>query len=186
MASAFIPENPYEGSKFRNKNGVRLLRPLFYEWSSTLGDKEVDQESFTLYTLKDVDWKGYPSLYRLYMEMGDVTEYNFATTYFESWDHWETLCACGWFKPYVERWRNELDVRIKAEALYRIKVEAQTNGKNAFMANKYLLEKGWEAKEGKAHRGRHSKDEIKNQAKIIAEEQKRLEDDANRLNLKIN
>ena len=41
------------------------------------------------------------------------------TTY-ESWEHWDTLCDQPWFKPYILRWRRELEAKIKSLALERI------------------------------------------------------------------
>ena len=123
-------------TKFKNSNGVFLLKALFYE--TTLADK-----SSVIYTLKDRDHEGYPSLYRLYMETGDLTEYQFASEHLDGWAHWEALCSCVWFQPYLERWRKELTLRHKAGALKRIISEAQSSSRNAFTANKFLVQSGW-------------------------------------------
>jgi hypothetical protein len=155
-------------------NGKRLLRGLFYEWA--LSDK-----SGVTYTLKDQDHKGYPSLRRLYMEASDPTEYTFATTYLDSWDHWEMLCATEWFAPIVARWRRELELKIKSEALARIIKDAKDpNSKTKFTANKFVVEKGWESKEGPS-RGRPSKEEIKKAAHEQVSLQTRLDEDLARL-----
>lgn len=155
----------------------RLLKGLFYE--TTLSDK-----STVIYTLKDHDHSGYPSLYRLYMETNDPTEWRFSQEHLDGWEHWEMLCQATWFKPYAERWRKELDLRLKSQALVRIMSEAKTGSKESFQANKYLLEKGWEPKESSAaKRGRPSKDEIAKAAKDIASASSRLDEDFNRLNI---
>ena len=154
----------------------RLLKGLFYEM--TLSDK-----SSVVYTLKDVDHEGYPSLYRLYMETNDPTEWRFAQECLDGWEHWEMLCATTWFKPYVERWRRELELRMKSEALSRIMRESKTGSKESFQANKYLLEKGWEPKDSQHRRGRPSKDEIAKAAKEIATTDRRLEEDFERLQI---
>jgi hypothetical protein len=135
-----------------------------------------------VYTLKDHDHEGFPSLYRLYMEYNDPTEWTFANGCLENWQHWEKLLNCNWFKPYAERWRKELELRMKSEALARILSESKTTSKESFAASKYLLEKGWEPKESfKNQRGRPSKDEVKKAAQEIAQMDKRLEDDLNRI-----
>ena len=175
---ALGPE-PYTGPKpnrFRNPvNNTRLLKQLFFE--QTLGDKSTVQ-----YTLKDSDHRGYPSLYRLYMELDDPTEWEVGQQLVDGWEHWEMLCACSWFKPYVERWRRELELRMKSKALARVKAEARTNSKESFMANRYLIEKGWEPKDGqKAGRGRPSKEEIKKAANEIASHQERISGDFDRI-----
>lgn len=141
------------------------------------------------YTLKDwdhtIDDVTYPSLYRLYLEMEDLTEYNFAHTHLDGWEHWEMLCRCTWFIPFVERWRKELTLKIQARALTRLKAEASSSSKNAFLANKYLVDKGWVDKtESKSSRGRPSKDDIKKAADSIAASNSRLDEDYSRLNQK--
>lgn len=177
-SKALGPE-PYTGPKpnrFRNPvNNSRLLKQLFFE--HTLADK-----STVLYTLKDSDHRGYPSLYRLYMELDDPTEWEVGQQLVDGWEHWEMLCACAWFKPYVERWRRELELRMKSKALARVKAEARTNSKESFMANRYLIEKGWEPKDGqKAGRGRPSKEEIRKAANEIASSQERVSGDYERI-----
>lgn len=157
-------------SKFRNNSNTRYLKGLFYEM--TLEDK-----SSVVYTLKDEDHLGYPSLKRIYLETNDPTEYIFATKHLDGLEHWEMLCNCSWFKPYVERWRKELDLKIKAEALSRILKEAKTNSKEAFQANRYILEKGWD----KHTKGRPSKEDIAKAATEIVTSSSRIEEDYKRL-----
>lgn len=164
-------------SKFRATNNARMLKGLFFE--TTLADK-----SSVVYTLKDVDHEGFPSLYRLFMEIDDPTEWEVAQQLVDGWEHWEMLCNCTWFKPYVERWRKELELRFKSKALHKIRVESKTGSKESFAANKYLLEKGWEPKDSSKHgRGRPSKDEVKKAATELAEADKRLLGDFERLGL---
>jgi hypothetical protein len=163
----------FVSNKFKNSVGVRLLRGLFFE--ETLADK-----SSVVYTLKDKDHEGYPSLYRLYMETDDPTEWKFATTYLDGWDHWEKLCESSWFKPYVARWRKELFLRLQSKALARIIAESKSSSKESFAANKYLLERSWEGKESKG-RGRPSKDQVKAAAQAIAVSHAQIDDDYERL-----
>jgi hypothetical protein len=158
-------------SKFRNPSGTRFLKALFFEQNTTGKDQVV-------YTLKDSDHLGYPSLYRLYMELEDLTEYEFANKYLDGWEHWEMLCKCDWFKPYVERWRKELHLKISARALRKIKAEAQTTSREAVNCAKYLLEKGWVPKE---QRGRPSKQEVEKEKKRIIELEGSLDEDFKRI-----
>lgn len=157
-------------SKFKNSSNTRYLKGLFYE--------QVNEDKTTVsYTLKDEDHKGFPSLYRLYMEVGDPTEYNFAVQYLDGWSHWEALTACTWFKPYVERWRRELEVKMASEALAAVRLAAK-EGKDTFAANKYLLDKGWKEKPGK---GRPNKQAIKDAADEIAKNENRVQKDFDRI-----
>ena len=71
---------------------------------------------------------------------------------------------------------------MKSRALAKIKQEAKTGSKESFGANKYLLEKGWEPKEGSRNgRGRPSKDEIRKAAEAIAQTSSQLSEDYKRL-----
>lgn len=163
-------------SKLKNATGGRLTKALFFE--TTLSDK-----SSVLFTLKDEDHLGFPSLYRLYMEEEDLTEYNFATKYFSGWEHWKMLCECDWFKPYVERWREEVYLKIAARALIQIKGLAKTGGRDAFQAQRYLIDKGWLPKEDKNKRGRPSNEEIDKAAKEIASDINKVDADLARIGL---
>lgn len=166
-------------SIFRIHTGQRKLRGLFFE--TTLADK-----TGVVYTLKDRDHEGYPSLYRLYMEMDDPTEYNFAVNCLDGWDHWEILCECNWFKPFLNRWRREVEVRAKAKALLAIREVAASGGKEAYQANKFLVAGGWKVDQRRKGAGRPSKEEVQSAAKKIAEEANSINDDLARVQGNLN
>lgn len=169
------PINPLR--VFKDKMGRKLTKALFLE--------ESDYPELVLYSLTDEDRGDVPSLYRLYMELGDLTEYEFATKYFYNWDHWKQLCTLEWFNLHVARWREELDLKTKAEALKRIKEEAKDpKAKNTFSANKILIDRSWENSKPKApprRAGRPSTVEVQgelkreiNEAKVLDEDYKRI------------
>lgn len=160
----------HKDSKFRDEWGRLLYSKLFYERTIPATRGKV------LYTLKDQDHEGAESLYKNYLTIGDPTEYAFATEYFESYEHWLTLTQQAWFKPYLERFRRDLETRIRSKALKAIITEAKSGSKNAFVANKYLLDRGWVDKP-KNTKGRPSDIDIKNAAKDIAEDKKKTEED---------
>src|SRR5690606_24615232 len=114
-------------NKFKNEKGLYLTRSLFYEM--TLSDK-----SLVLYTLKSQDHEGYPSLYQLYMACNDPTEYTFAVSHLDSWSHWEALCECAWFKPYIASWRRELEIRLRSDSLRKIREMAGKETRETFSA----------------------------------------------------
>ncbi len=163
-------------SIFKGTAGHRLLRGLFYE--TILGDKDS-----VVYTLKDSDHKGYPSLYRLYMELEDQTEFVFANTYLDGWEHWEMLTECNWFRPYAARWRKELELKLKARYLAQVKQASEGDSPQAVQNAKYLLEKGWDKKDqtSSGKRGRPSKDEILMEATRLAQTKSRIDEDFERL-----
>lgn len=166
----------YEDNKFKNNSGTYLLKGLFIETNTT----DMDQ---AIYTLKNYDHKGYPSLYLRYMELEDPTEYEFATTYLDGWAHWEKLCQCNWFIPHIARWRLELDLKMKSQAIKKIKEVAKTNSPNMFQANKIIIERAWENKNPKvpAKRGRPSTEEVQGELLRQVEEEKRIEEDFKRV-----
>ena len=165
--------------KFRHPgNNNYATKALFLE----MCDKGM--EDHILYTLKDTDRKGYPSLYRLYMELEDTTEWEFAQTYFEGWPHWKWLLEAPWFQEQVQRWRTELELKIKAKAIKNIKQEAEYGDKNRFQANKWLIDKNWVTNpDGSSNhgRGRPSKQQIKEEAHRIASTTKEIDEDLERL-----
>lgn len=75
------------------------------------------------------------------MEASDPTEYSFAVSHLDGYEHWQMLTRCTWFKPFVARWRQELAAKLAYEALEKIKAHAQAGGKESYLANKYLLER---------------------------------------------
>ncbi len=109
--------------------------------------------------------------------MEDLTEFDFANTYFEDFSHWEMVTNAHWFKDHIEQWRKELHLKIASRALKRIKAEAQSTSKDAITCAKYLLEKGWVPKEEKTKRGRPSKEELEKTKKEIILAEKSLDDD---------
>lgn len=58
---------------------------------------EIGYTKYSVYTLKDEDYeyKGqmFPSLKRIYLEMADAGEYEFATTHLLGWSHCHLLCC---------------------------------------------------------------------------------------------
>lgn len=147
--------------KFRNESNQRYTKALFYEQSWT------DKEGIA-YTLKDkdyeVDGKLLPSLYRLYMEecIKDPSEYTFAITHLDGWEHWLMIREATWFaKPYYKRWKAELEVRIRSMALRALIAESKVQSKNSMAINRLLLEGQWDPSQTASKRGRPSKEEIK-------------------------
>lgn len=166
------------GSRFKNEQGQRLLKALFFEQVGA-------DKSTVVYSTKDNDhtYEGrtYPSLYRLYLACEDLTEYSFATKYLDGWEHWEILSNCTWMKPLVARWRKELQLLLKSKALFRLMNEAQSSSKNAFQANKFIVEKGYVDAEAKSKVGRPSKEEISRQAQLLHDADRASQEDLIRI-----
>lgn len=123
---------------------------------------------------------GFPSLRQLFLEAADPTEYKFAVSALDGWDHWADLVECTWFKPYVRKWRAELELKFKSAALARIITESKASSKNSFMANRYLVERAWEPK-GDSRAGRPTKAAIREAAHEQASDAHRINQDFERL-----
>jgi len=127
--------------KLKDSRGRPLTQSLFLE----IGYKT----EFAVYTLDDVDkkYKGktYPSLKALYLEMEDPIEYNFATTHLLGWQHWQRLCANKIVGKHVAEWREELELKLRSDAISEI-IEISTTEKG-FQAAKFVAKKEWEVKQ---------------------------------------
>ena len=135
------------------------------------------------FTLKPYDHRGRMSMYRKYMEIGDPTEYSQAIGLLGSWEHWQTLCAAEWFKPYVEKWRAELKVKFESER-YREMQEVAESCKGTpqgVQATKWLAERYSRVESPK--RGRPSKAEKARHLKEITEDEELTNEEAARLGL---
>jgi len=149
--------------------GRYLKRGLFFEQTSP----DARSRFTPPFTLKEedheVDGVIYRSMRRMYLEYSDPTEYEFATAVLGSWDHWTELCDTAWFSPYVSKWRDELEVKVRSQAIKAL----QEHGKTKEGAAKYLAEAGWKPKR-KA--GRPTKAEVEGERKRQAFIDRELED----------
>jgi hypothetical protein len=158
----------HDFGKFKDGNGKYRTLSLFLEYR---GANE------PLYTLKKYTLPGNPpSLYQLYLEEADPTEFNFALKYFGGlYEHWEVITNCNWFKPYVAEMRKDLSIKLQADHYQQMKLLAvlATKQGDKIAALKWLaLNSGYES--GKPTRGRPSALEVEGRLK---EELKALNDD---------
>jgi hypothetical protein len=127
-----------EKEKLLDSMGRPLTQSLFLELGYT---------EFAVYTLKEHDYaykgKNYPSLKRLYLKEEDVTEYEFATKHLLGWQHWKRLCENKQINKHVVEWREELELKIRSQAIRDMQnLCASENGN--FSAAKFLADRGWE------------------------------------------
>lgn len=168
---------------FRGSNGKAKTQSLFYElcYSDT---------SDAIFTLKerDIEAQGklFLSLKKLYVSMvpADPTEYEFSQTVFNSWEIWQKISNAPNIKTHVAKWRHEVHVKVKSQAIQAIAEEMHTGGRSSFSAAKLLLEKGWLDKDNA------SQAKKKLEAKEEQEQNKQalslLSEDAERLGIKVN
>lgn len=181
MKHKALPENNHNllelterDKKFRGITGQLFMRYLFLETCP------MEHREKAIYTLKRYHRPHHQSLYLLFMEMDDPTEYFFGEKYFYDYQHWKKLSEAAWFKEYVEEWREEIALKHKALALQELKKEAgDPENKNYFNANKYLLDKGWIEKPKRVTRT--AKKAIEEEAQKMSEEKKDINDDYMRI-----
>lgn len=173
----------YTLEQLRGSNNKTRTRQLFYELSY------MDPEN-ALFTTKDYDievrGKHYVSLKQIYLAMvpNDPTEYTFALTVFGSWSIWDTIAKSAIVKPMIKEWRNEVEVKIKSEAIQAIAQEMRTQGRSSFTAAKLLLDKGWLEKEPATAAKKKLMDKENEEQDRAALSM--LSEDAERLGLKVN
>lgn len=141
-------DDPEKERRFKNANGTFKTSALFLETAyrnAVNGETPPD----VLFTLKDNDYRGLPSLRRKYLEAKDPTEYQFALENFYGWEHWALIRDQDWIRPKLDKWREELQASILSEALTSV-VEEATNpiSRSRLAAAKYLLESKFEALKG--------------------------------------
>lgn len=123
------------------------------------------------------------SLYLLYLEYGDPSEYSFALGTLGDWQHWCELRDCAFFKPYLIKMREALKAKIDSETLLAAKeVLRGPQGTGTLQAAKWLRDAV--SDQTKSKRGRPSNDEVKNEVKRLAQDEKDLVADLQRINTK--
>ncbi len=132
-------------SKFKDSANRWLTSGLFY------GLRDYDLK-FAVFCLdeedREVDGKPLLSIKKLYMSCSDPTEYEFATKYLGGWAHWRALQETNLLIPYINAWRDELEVKLRAESIKHIAVLAKTE--KGYQAARYLADCGWKTRQAGA------------------------------------
>lgn len=159
-------------SKFKDEKGRLRTQSLFIDYQY---DPEI-----AIYTLKDEDFeykgKVFPSLKRLYLEIADPTEWEFAQRCFANWDQWQRIANTYATKNNVAKWREELEIKLKSEAIKEMRNKAQDP--KGTSAARWLAEKGWEEKRTP---GAPSKEEKERQINIDKRVKDELDEDIERM-----
>ena len=159
---------------FKDGKNQWLTRGLFYELSDykltdfvqfTLGDEDLIKKGKTLTSLKS-----------LYIKAGDPTEYQFAIQHLGGWSHWKRMLDCKDIKVRVEEWREELEIKIRSEAIFQMNDHALAG---SYQASKYLADRGWDLRKA----GAPSKAEKAGQKKVDKKLAAVINADAHRLGI---
>jgi len=162
-------------SDLKGGAGAYITQSLFYETR--------DAQFTPLMTLTEEDkifeGKVLPSLRKIYMEESDPTEYNVAMRVFGSWRLWTKLCGNKKVMQYIQSYRDELEVKLRSEAVKALMETATQDGAKGTSAAKYIAEKGWDKRKA----GAPSKAEVKGQMNVLTGIDKEIQDDFERLEL---
>lgn len=110
-----------------------------------------------IYSLKEQDHfhngRVYYSIKRIYLEMADPTEYEFASAAFAGWKHWQKICDNKAIRKHIDEWRSELEYKLRCAGVKALIVQGSSGN---FQAAKWLADRGWESRGA----GRPSKEEV--------------------------
>ena len=172
---------PKPSSEMKDDLGRWRTTSLFWETRRANEDKYPP-----LWSLKDrahtVGKIVYPSFKELYLSYDHVPlhEYQFVLDTLGSWKHWQVLCDST-IGNHISEWREELTVRIKADALRRLMAVSRESTSVGVAAARYLADEGYLPKKV----GRVSKEEKLRAVKQAAGVRDSLEEDMARLNLNV-
>ena len=175
-----MSNNNVTSHPFKDDRGAWRTLSLFYEHTCpgytpmfTTYDKEryVEEDGVT-----------YPSLKQIYMSYDHVpfNEYDFAVEHLGGWEHWEKIAKASRIAEMIKSWRNELEVKIRSNAVKSIIRTSVGDSSAGATAAKWLAEKGYAPTRGrpsKAEREGH----LKQEEKIYSE----VEADLERVGLKL-
>lgn len=132
--------------------------------------------------LEHASVKTYPSLKQIYFSYDHVPgfEYSFAMDVFGSWEHWLRLCRST-LKGHFTQWREELTVKLKADAMKKMLHTSKEHSSSGYNAAKYLADEGYV----EAKKGRITKEEKDRQLRIAAGVNDSLSEDMERLGLQV-
>jgi hypothetical protein len=119
----------------RGESGKLLSVGLFRETSN-------DTEA-AVFCLNSEGNKTQPSLYQIYRQYDDPTEYTFAMEVFGEFRAWKQISENPRIKPWVDSWREEMEARIRSEGIEQLRKQAE-NGSTA--AARWIGEAGWKPK----------------------------------------
>lgn len=124
----------------RSHVGSYITQSLFLEIGYNL--------KFATYSLEDehkeYEGKLYPSLKKLYIEMGDLGEYEFANKYLCNWTHWTKIRNNAILGRHIDVWKDELILSLRSRALQSMIDLSEVSGN--YSATKWIMDMGWENK----------------------------------------
>lgn len=170
-------------SALKDDRNVIRTTSLFFE-----SKREADPVNTPIFTLKDFDYTidgvTYISLKLIYFSYDHIPgfEYEFAMDVFGSWDIWTKITKSS-IRHEIQAWREELEIKIKAQAIKAMMNASRTDDAKGVAAAKYLADKGYI--EGNTKRGRPTKEDVERERKIQAEVRDSVAEDMERIGMTV-
>jgi len=168
--------------KFKGETGQWLTRALFFDRVVKTDTGPADYSRCLYYLSDNPDPTNKRiSLKQEFLKLGDVTGYKLAQKYLASYEHFKILIEkTPWFAEEFNLWVEELALKLKHEALERIKEISEEGSAQSLGASKYLANEEYNTKVTKV-RGRPSKEEIAGELKKEAKVASQTIDDFKRM-----
>lgn len=125
-----------------------------------------------IFTLREFEMNGLPSLHKMFMEDKDPTGYTTCMRTVGVWRYWCQLWRNKELKVHMDVWVEELEVRLVADAIKKLRAQKGVS------AQQWLARRGWNTE---VRAGRPTKEKVAGELKRDKELTKMLEDDANRI-----
>ena len=151
-------------------------KALFYEPSYEQPGDSPMQLVFTL----NAEVEGLINFGREYVADMDTTGYTTANRLLDGYPHLVALMKAGWFRDAREKWDEEIEAKLRSEAMEAVRRIARSGDKNALQAAKFLAAQGHTVKSAST-RGRPTKTQIDAEIKEQAKQAKTIEDDMARI-----
>lgn len=133
----------YDKAKWCDESGKKVVVGLFKEFDRP------DRKFRPVCSL--ADWK------ETYIQCMDPSEYKAAMALIGDWEHWTLIRNHPFIKPTMDKWAEELAVKMHSEAIDRMRYHATQQGGGA--AARWLAEQGY-SDTPKVKRGRPSTKEV--------------------------
>lgn len=171
------PTKPY-----KSVNNIWYTSSLFYEqWVLRNPAQRVIAPVFTLYDSTKPDLVCFRTTF---VDENDPTGYKWAIKYLGDWEHWEKLVRYPWFREALEKARQEIYIKNRADALEVIKnIALGGDSKQALPAARYLAE--LENNLNKAPAGRPTNAKVEAETRKLAEALSVEDEDAERIGLTV-
>lgn len=170
---------------YKNEINMRYSQQLFLEqWVSVPVDMRTHLPPFSLYG----DRYDLINFGREYINDCDQTGYTTSLRLLGEYPYWAHLMKAKWFREAKEKWDEEIDAKLYAEGLAKIRDLAMGDDAKALQAAKFLANKEYKKAAGTKTiktRGRPSNEEIEGNLKKLTEDEIELQEAAQRIGLTI-